>query len=240
MMEKASLINSRLKNKEVKKESVTEKANLATQRKGNMVEGQRVAKKRQRKMAAQQESIIERKNLSTNQAGRTIDQTRIGLSRQKAAASQLEGTKEKRSAGFSIANAIAKVTGGSGWMGPAALAVGGIAATMLFGYLSSVGGGEGGGGGGGATGGSAGAALPALKEGGEGIEPVNSAAENKKMISTALTANKKDIERPGGPTNITVVTQVDAVTGKAIKKVTSEDPGSYAAGDTSKISAPTR
>jgi hypothetical protein len=233
LMEKGSLLTQRAKNMAVKQEGVADKANLATEKKGNIVDGQRVSKKKMKKMLAQQESTTEKISLATNQVGKTVDQTRLGLSKQNLATSAASGAKEKVNTGFSIVNAIAKVTGAGGLIGPI---LGGIAATMLFGYLSQVGGG-----GGGESGGSAGGgmqALPAIKEAAEEIKPMNQAAETQKTVNTALVSTKKDVERGQGTTNVTVVNNIDPITGKSLSKVVNNDPSTYA--ESSKIAANVR
>jgi hypothetical protein len=129
--------------------------------------------------------------------------------------SSILGTKEKINAGFSVAGAIAKVTGGSGYLGPGALIVGGIAATMLMGYLSKFGAGSGGGGG------SESASIPDMKDMGGGAEmkPLNQAAETTKTINHSLTRGKEDVKRSSAPINLTVVNNMDAQTGKAAVQV---------------------
>jgi len=140
------------------------------------------------------------------------------------------GIKEKANAGFSVAGAIAKVTGGAGYLGPGALIVGGIAATMLMGYLSKLGAGSSGGG-------SESASMPDMKDMGGGAEmkPLNQAAETTKTINNSLTRSGADVKRSNEGINLTVVNKMDAIQGKGITQVMND--GSYHP-DSSKIAAP--
>lgn len=158
-------------------------------------------------------------NLTTTKVQDITEKTISATKRTQIGLSAIEGNKEKKNAGFSIANAIAKVTGGSGMLGPGALIVGGLAATMLFGYLSSVGGDSGG------SAPSVASVVPESSGGGEQpkIDPMNSAAENKKVIlSTALTGPAKDVERGG---NTSVYVNVDPITGQKVVKTIKNDYG---------------
>jgi hypothetical protein len=171
-------------------------------------------------------------NLVTTKVQDVTEKTISATKRTQIGLSAIEGNKEKKNAGFSIANAIAKVTGGSGMLGPAALVVGGLAATMLFGYLSSVGGDSGGGSG---SAPSAASIVPASSGGSEQpkIDPMNQAAETKKVLqNTALAAPAKDVQRGG---NTSVYVNVDPITGQKVVKTITDDYGVGA--DRSKVTA---
>ena len=103
---------------------------------------------------------------------------------------------------------------------------------MLFGYLSSVGGDSGGGGG---SAPSAASIVPASSGGGEQpkIDPMNQAAETKKVLqNTALAAPAKDVQRGG---NTSVYVNVDPITGQKVVKTITDDYGVGA--DRSKVTA---
>jgi hypothetical protein len=180
--------------------------------------------------------INKKTNLATSKVQDVTEKTINATKKAQLATSAAEGIKEKTNTGFSIANAIAKVTGGSGFLGPGALVIGGLAATMLFGYLASVGGGGGGEGGGGeqlaeaanVTGGPAAAgATPEVK-------PMNQAAENKKIIleGNALT-RAGDVDRK---VNVTTNITMDPITANSVVKVVSTGNGTI---DQNKLSAKT-
>jgi hypothetical protein len=215
-----------------KQQLAKDKEILGTKKKQDLEEKKIGRSKKANNRTANIQGKTEKGTLNTKRLTNTTEKAIGSTKKKNLATSALEGIKEKKNAGLSIVKAISSVVAGSGWLGPAALGVGVLAGTYLYSKLSSAGGGDSGGGdsgGGGGGGSSSDASMGKAEE----MNPMNAAAETKKTVNTALTSSKPDVTRGA---NITIVNNIDPITGKAVQKRIDEDNTTRI--DSSKILAP--